>query len=275
MKTVATIFLLVGVLAVGSEVQAQPIYGCVNAKGALRIVSGEGQCKPGKESLITWNQAGQPGPKGDIGAKGLEGPAGYTGPSAVDGTGQNIGILVSLSGPSNFVIFNQALGAFFTFGIDVYKQQVSIPHSDLFTESEDCTGQKYFDQEKANDPLFSQSVYLAEDGLYYAQSGPVQTIKMASILSRRSYFEISPVCVRLCGFYPYRCSTNNNNVSICTYDKELTIYGQRIEDGCPPSDASIGPESNPQWLTQDREVVPMQVVTIPFTTPITLPLAFR
>ncbi len=273
MKTIAIIFLLVGVLAVGSEVQGQIINACVNAKGSLRIVSGSNQCKPGKESLISWNQAGQPGPKGDIGPMGLGGPAGYTGPSAVDGTGQNIGILVSLSGPSSFVIFNQTLGAFFTLGIDVYKQQVSIPHSDLFTESEDCTGQKYFDQDKANDPLFSQSVYLGEDGLYYAQSGPVKTVKMASIISRQSYFQISPICVRLCGFYPYRC-TNVNDVSTCHYG-EYTIYGERIETGCPPPDVSIGPDSNPQWITQDRELIPMQAVTVPFTTPITLPLAFK
>lgn len=67
MKTVAIIFLLVGVLGVVSEVQAQTIYGCVNAKGTLRIVSGEGQCKLGKENEISWNQQGPKGDKGDPG----------------------------------------------------------------------------------------------------------------------------------------------------------------------------------------------------------------
>jgi hypothetical protein len=280
MKTIAVV--LAGVL-LSSSVYGQTINACYNKKtGDLRISN---SCKK-MESPISWGQSiqGPKGEKGDpgspgksiVGAQGLQGAtgsAGYTGPSAIDGTGQNIGILVSLSSGSNFVIFNPTLGAFFTLGIDIANQQVLIPHVDLFTESEDCTGQKYLDQNKMGDPLFSQSVYLGEDGLYYAQNGRVQTVKIASIISRQSPFSISPICVRLCGFYPYPC-TNHTDFTTCNYGP-YTIYGERIETGCPPPDASIGPDSNPQWITQDKSVIPVQEVSIPFTTPITLPLSFR
>jgi hypothetical protein len=51
------------------------ITGCVNARGALRVVETTSQCDVG-ETALTWNQHGQPGSQGAPGPQGVPGPAG-------------------------------------------------------------------------------------------------------------------------------------------------------------------------------------------------------
>ncbi len=64
-----------------SSVSAETIHGCVNQKsGKLRIVGTLGQCKDGKEAVISWNSAGPEGPQGP------QGPNGDPGEAAADPT---------------------------------------------------------------------------------------------------------------------------------------------------------------------------------------------
>jgi hypothetical protein len=83
--------LAVGVLfaAVATPVNAQAppdntIYGCINAKDVLRVVSASTACGP-RETRINWAIAGPQGPAGPQGAVGPHGPVGPQGPQGAPG----------------------------------------------------------------------------------------------------------------------------------------------------------------------------------------------
>ncbi len=59
-------------------------HGCVSSAGALRVITPADACKKG-ETLITWNEAGVPGAKGDPGIQGPIGPAGPKGDQGPQG----------------------------------------------------------------------------------------------------------------------------------------------------------------------------------------------
>ena len=84
---------LVALLVAGAALATIPSGGAINgcyAKkgGSLRVIdSASARCKSGEKALA-WNQAGTPGPKGDIGAQGpagAKGDAGSTGPQGSPG----------------------------------------------------------------------------------------------------------------------------------------------------------------------------------------------
>jgi hypothetical protein len=72
---VSSILTMVMIFTVVGPSYSQTIYGCVSKSGALRIVSGAGQCKK-TETSVSWGQNGTPGPQGPQGAQGPQGPKG-------------------------------------------------------------------------------------------------------------------------------------------------------------------------------------------------------
>jgi type VI secretion system Hcp family effector len=67
--------LAVGGVAFAAEPATPSIYGCVDKNGGIRIVAAGEACK-NKETALSWNAAGQPGPAGP---QGPAGPAGQGG----------------------------------------------------------------------------------------------------------------------------------------------------------------------------------------------------
>ena len=73
------------VLSLGTEAAAQTIHACAKkSNGALRLVSGPGQCSP-SEDQVSWNGAGPQGPPGPAGPTGPTGPQGPQGPAGTSG----------------------------------------------------------------------------------------------------------------------------------------------------------------------------------------------
>jgi hypothetical protein len=89
-----SLVMVVAALAFCAAANAQSpalIRACVkNDDGNVRFVA-TGPCKA-NETLVTWNQAGQPGPAGQQGAPGPAGPAGPIGPQGVAGTAGATGL---------------------------------------------------------------------------------------------------------------------------------------------------------------------------------------
>jgi hypothetical protein len=82
---VASVVITVSVLLVAPTADAQQIDACVrNSNGAVRIVTGPGDCGP-SEHHLAWNTAGAPGPPGPEGPRG---PAG--GPPAMSFIGFSV-----------------------------------------------------------------------------------------------------------------------------------------------------------------------------------------
>lgn len=57
---------------------AQAIRACRNPAGQVRLVGPAESCRP-QETLVIWNEAGEPGPEGPAGPAGPEGPQGPAG----------------------------------------------------------------------------------------------------------------------------------------------------------------------------------------------------
>ena len=157
LRTVAAISLL---LVVG-DASAQELHGCVQSKkGTLRIVASPSECKPDKETPITFGTVVQQGPPGDLGPPGPQGPPGVAGPPGepgprgpagsglviVDGNGSVLGIPLKTEGA--WVAFNEQLGA--TIAIEAIAQtngppRIASQRGGLFFASGDCSGQGYVD----------------------------------------------------------------------------------------------------------------------------------
>jgi hypothetical protein len=102
------------VCAVPHLATAQVINGCVNSKGALRIVADPSQCTA-RETPLAWNQQGPPGEPGTDGVDGAPGEPGPEGPPGpplrvFDATGAEIGIFNS-GGLGGVSILHEATGA--------------------------------------------------------------------------------------------------------------------------------------------------------------------
>jgi hypothetical protein len=103
-----TIFLATTSQSIAAE---GVIFGCVHKKvDTIRIVSDSSKCLPRVENVISWNQAGLPGPqgppgpagqKGDKGDPGEQGLAGSPGPQGLPGPADPRGIqgLQGATGP--------------------------------------------------------------------------------------------------------------------------------------------------------------------------------
>jgi hypothetical protein len=249
---------LVGMLF-ASTTYGQSINGCYNKRtGDFRISS---KCKK-TENPITL-----------AGSQGIQASTGYTGPSVIDGNGQDIGIFVSLAGFNQFVIFNPTLGSFLKLAItEDYKQFSVLGPDEIFMESTDCSGTRYFDKEQIADPLFFQSAYLGQDGAYYVGSGGIQTVKIASkiaLYTNQATQSTNVSCQRPCGYYPEYCDPNGVYVVPCRYGDYTIRWQPAIEGSCNQNVAGAG------WTTLDLDVIPAQQVKAPFTEPISLPLSFR
>ena len=80
---VVLVLVLIGVTSVALG-QGGEIHACVDHKGRVRIVDSADACKS-KETLLTWNIMGPPGPKGDQGDPGPKGDPGEPGPPGPKG----------------------------------------------------------------------------------------------------------------------------------------------------------------------------------------------
>jgi hypothetical protein len=84
MKVLAGMAVVLLLLFSSSGVRSQVINACVdNRTGVFRISSTAGCTN--KESPLSWNQAGPPGPAGPVGPIGPVGPQGATGPQGAPG----------------------------------------------------------------------------------------------------------------------------------------------------------------------------------------------
>lgn len=264
MKKLTIIVVLVLCFATASFAQSQ---FCANSKtGIIRILlNGETICKS-KEIAVTIG--GQQGPKGDIGPMGLTGPAGYTGPSAIDATEQNIGVVVTIGGPG-VLLYNPTLGSFLNLYNDGSKQELSMHSTDMFYESEDCSGKGYFKGNMSNDVLFIQSIYLGIDGVHYmAADTNVLPIKASS----RKIKDLGGVCERPCYHRAdctlispgrFTCGSMNYSVTWRTLDKTCT------------NDDWYDPYNGNKWVAVDMDGLAIQEIPAPFTGAITLPLRFQ
>ena len=69
-----SLIIILAVCLAPLAANADTIIGCVHQKsGKLRLVADAGQCKAGKEAVVTWSSEGPPGPQGEQGPPGEEG----------------------------------------------------------------------------------------------------------------------------------------------------------------------------------------------------------
>ena len=112
---IALFILLIGGLG-GLPVAAtsETIHGCVK-NGKLRIVASASDCKK-KESPISWNAAGEPGPQGEPGEPGEPGAPGEPAPSGTTlhvfgSNGIDLGVLAGRPGSALAYVWLEALQA--------------------------------------------------------------------------------------------------------------------------------------------------------------------
>jgi hypothetical protein len=157
-----TFALLLFVALAAGAAHAQELIACVNTKkGTLRMVGSAGECKPSKETAVSWSitgsqgEQGPPGPDGPQGAQGPTGPTGPTGPQGPAGEDGATGPL-GPAGPSLRVfdgdenllgipgddgrIFNEELG------LTVHRGTLRGANDgalNMYFPTEDCSGQGY------------------------------------------------------------------------------------------------------------------------------------
>jgi hypothetical protein len=94
MRRLLSAMLLAGSLAIVGAVVAVAaipdsmgvIHGCYDTKvGGLRVINAPTASCSAKETAITWNQTGPPGPAGATGPQGPQGPQGPAGPQGSPG----------------------------------------------------------------------------------------------------------------------------------------------------------------------------------------------